>query len=305
VSGKLHVLLAAEEAAGARALALIADAGHEPVLAVTTEGTRVAAAAAGANIPIAPPSALRDPAFACDVRSARVDLLLNVHSLVIVCAEILRAPRIGSFNLHPGPLPAYAGLDTPSWAILAGETDYGTTVHWMDEHVDTGPIAYAAAFPLDRAETGLSLSTRCAREGLELVRRLLRDAAEGTVPSTPQDLSRRRYFRRGPPGDGSVDWSAPAEAIERFVRACYYQPLPSPWAPAPRASFGGVELRLLRVRLTDERADAEPGTVSVLQDVARVCTGDVWLEVEYVQVAGRTVPAVQVVRDGGMFDRPA
>jgi methionyl-tRNA formyltransferase len=299
------VLLAADEAAGARALALIAEAGHEPVLAVTSEGTRVAAAARGANIPVAPPTALRDPAFAGAVRSVRVDLLLNVHSLVIVRAEILGAPRIGSFNLHPGPLPSYAGLDTPSWAILAGEPEYATTVHWMDERVDTGPIAYEASFPLDPAETGLSLSTRCAREGLDLVRRLLRDAAEGTVPSTPQDLSRRRYFHRGPPGDGRVDWAAPAEAIERFVRACDYQPLPSPWAPAPRASFDGVELRLLRVRPTDQRSDAEPGTVSAGRDVARVCTGDVWLELEYVQVDGRAVRAAEVVRDGGMFDRPA
>lgn len=298
-------MLAAEEAAGARALALIADAGHEPVLAVTTNGTRVASAAAAANVPIAPPTALRDPAFAGDVRSARVDLLLNVHSLVIVRPEILRAPRIGSFNLHPGPLPRYAGLDTPSWAILAGETDYGTTVHWMDERVDTGPIAYAAGWPLDPGETGLSLSTRCAREGLELVQRLLRDAPEGAVPSTPQELGDRRYFRRGPPGDGSVDWTAPAAAIERFVRACDYQPLPSPWAPAPRTTLDGVELRLLRVRLTDERADAEPGTVSAGDTVARVCTGDVWLEVEYVQVDGRTAPAAEALRDGGMFDRPA
>jgi UDP-4-amino-4-deoxy-L-arabinose formyltransferase/UDP-glucuronic acid dehydrogenase (UDP-4-keto-hexauronic acid decarboxylating) len=299
------VLLAAEEAAGARALALIADEGHEPVLAVTTEDTRVAAAAAAANVPIAPPSALRDPAFAGDVRSARVDLLLNVHSLVIVRAEILRAPRIGSFNLHPGPLPRYAGLDTPSWAIFAGETQYGTTVHWMDDRVDTGPIAYTATFPVAPAETGLSLSTRCAREGLELVRRLLRDAAAGSVPSTPQDLSGRRYFRRGPPGDGSVDWTASAAAIERFVRACDYQPLPSPWAPAPRTSLDGAELRLLRVRLTGEPAGAEPGTIAVDGDAARVCAGDGWLEVEYVQVDGRTVPAAEALRDGGMFDRPA
>jgi methionyl-tRNA formyltransferase len=300
------VLLAGEEAAGARALALIAEAGHQAVLAVTTGGTRVAAAAAATKVPVTAPSALRDPGFADDVRSARVDLLLNVHSLVIVRPEILRAPRIGSFNLHPGPLPRYAGLDAPSWAILEGATEYGATVHWMDERVDTGPVAYAATFPVESTETGLSLNTRCAREGLELLRRLLLDAADrsGAIPSTPQDLSGRRYYRRGPPGDGVVDWDAPAETIERFVRAADFQPLPSPWAPAPRTRLDGVELRILRARLTDQPADAAPGTIAVQNDVARVCASDRRLELEFVQIDGRTVSAAVALPDGGMFDRP-
>ena len=299
------MLLAAEEAAGARALALIGEEGHEPVLAVTTEGTRVATAAAAADVAIAAPSALQDPGFADDVRSARIDLLLNVHSLVIVRPEILCAPRIGSFNLHPGPLPRYAGLDAPSWAILEGAIEYGTTVHWMDERVDTGPVAYAATFPIEPAETGLSLSTRCAREGLELLRRLLRAAAGGTIPSRPQDLTQRRYFRRGPPGDGFVDWGTPAAAIERFVRACDFQPLQSPWAPAPRAALAGVELRLLRVGVTDIRAGLAPGTIAVANGVSRVATGDVWLELEFVQIEGRTLRAAEFLSDGAMFDRPS
>ena len=177
-------------------------------------------------------------------------------------------------------------------------------MHWMDEHVDTGPIAYAAAFPVEHVETGLSLSTRCAREGLELLRPLLRDAAEGTIPSTPHDLSARRYFHRGPPSDGFVDWRRPAAAIERFVRACDYSPQPSPWAPAPRATLDGVELRLLRVRPAGP-SDAEPGAVAVEGDVARASAADAWLEVEYVEIDDRTMHAAEVLLDGAMFDHRA
>jgi methionyl-tRNA formyltransferase len=299
------VLLAAEEAAGARALALIVEQGHVPVLAVAGQGTRVAEAASAANVPVTKPSALRQASFAEVVRSARIDLFINVHSLVIVVPEILRAARIGSFNLHPGPLPHYAGLNAPSWAILEGASRYGTTVHWMDDRIDTGPVAYTTTFPVGATETGLSLSTRCAREGLGLVRQLLRGATEGRIPSMPQDLSQRRYFRRGPPSDGNVDWQTPAEAIERFVRASDYRPLRSPWAPAPRATLEGLELRLLRVRVTDIPADARPGTITVTGGVAHVATADLWLELEFVEVDGRAVPAAGVVEGATMFDRRA
>lgn len=300
----LRVLLVAEEAAGARTLALVREYGHEAVLAVTTPGSvPVAAAAAAAGVPVAAPTVLRDPAFAAEVRAARVDLLLNVHSLVILRAEIVDAPRIGSFNLHPGPLPGYAGRDAPSWAILGGATDYGCTVHWMDAEVDTGPIAYASAFPVEPHETGLSLNSRCARTGLELVRLLLRDAAAGPaeIPATRQPASGRRLFRRGPPADGIVDWRAPAVAIERFVRACDFQPWPSPWAPAPRTWLDGAELRLLRARATDTAADAAPGTIAVDRGIARVCAGDAWLSVEAVAAGGRTMRAAEALAAGGIL----
>ena len=100
-----------------------------------------------------------------------------------------------------------------------------------------------------------------------------------------------------------MDWRRPA-AIERFVRACDYSPLPSPWAPAPRATLDGVELRLLRVRLAGP-SDAEPGAVAVEGDVARVSAADAWLEVEYVGIDDRTMHAAEVLLDGAMFDHRA
>ena len=73
------------------------------------------------------------------MREQGVDLLLNVHSLYLIARRtVVAAPRIGSFNLHPGPLPEYAGLNTPSWAIYNGEREHGVTVHWMEPGVDTG-----------------------------------------------------------------------------------------------------------------------------------------------------------------------
>ena len=73
------------------------------------------------GLPTWPASFVKDPAFAGRIRDAGVDIILNAHSLFVMHSEVVEAPRIGSFNLHPGPLPRYAGLNVVSWAIYRGE----------------------------------------------------------------------------------------------------------------------------------------------------------------------------------------
>ena len=145
----MNVLLVAEESAGIQTLRLVTESEHEVAGVMTTPPTRgggatVASAASALGIPVLPSERVREPAFADWVHAHDVDLLLNVHSLFVIDANVIRAPRLGAFNLHPGPLPEYAGLNAPSWAIYFGETRHAVTLHWMDAEIDTGAIAYSA-----------------------------------------------------------------------------------------------------------------------------------------------------------------
>ena len=96
---------------------------------------------------------MKDPKFAEVVSAEKVDRLLNVHSLFVIAREIIQAPRFGSFNLHPGPLPRYAGLNALSWAIYRGELRHGVTIHKMLPGTDTGPIAYQAILEIEENDT--------------------------------------------------------------------------------------------------------------------------------------------------------
>jgi methionyl-tRNA formyltransferase len=300
----LKVLLIAQEAIGARAVALVAAAGHRIVYAITSDdpGAPTAKAARAGNIPVLPPGALDDPGLAAHLRERAIDLLVNVHSLVIVRPDILRTPRIGGFNLHPGPLPRYAGLNVPSWAIYNGETRFGCTLHWMNAGLDAGPIAYAATFSISADDTGLSLSARSAREGLLLLERLLAAASDpSTIPRVPQDLAARTFFRGSPPNGGSIDWGGSATQVERFVRACDYGPFDSPWAPAPRTwNAAGTEIRVLRATAVEAaQPELPPGSVVAGKgDAAVVAAVDGWVTVERVYVAGRVQPPSGVLRPG-------
>ena len=145
-----------------------------------------------------PAEDVRDRSFAETLRSEGVDLVLNVHSLYIVHAAVLASARLGWYNLHPGPLPRYAGLDVVSWAIYRGEQEHGVTLHRMAGVVDSGPIAYQEHFPISADDTGLSLSAKCVRAGIGLVLRLVDTLADDptAVPEIVLDPTKIRYFRR-------------------------------------------------------------------------------------------------------------
>jgi methionyl-tRNA formyltransferase len=306
---RVNVLVVAEESAGIQVVRMLAATEHRIVGVLTAPPTRgggatVGEVASGLGLEVLPSERVRDPAFAAWVRGEQVDLLLNVHSLFVVAAEIVAAPTIGSFNLHPGPLPEYAGLNVPSWAIYNGEQAHGVTLHWMEAGIDTGPIAFDDRFPISDDETGLSLSVQCVRRGLPLIAALL-DAAEAgraSIPATSQDGDARRYFGRNVPDDGRIVWSRPARRISAFVRACDYLPFASPWGH-PTARLNGHEIAILRTTLTGDRASAEPGTVGLLSDEGGlVATADEWILVQRLKVEDAGVAPRDVLRAGARFE---
>lgn len=308
MSGTVNVALAGEEAAGLRVLGHLATRDDVRVVLVLSSGhgagRSVAAEAADRGLRVEPARRVADAAFAEDLVALEVDLLLNVHSLTIAHADIVDAPRIGSFNLHPGPLPAYAGLNAPSWAVYERATEYAVTLHWMVAAVDAGPIAYASSVPLGDRDTALTVLSRCVRAGVPLVESLLDAAANGascvprlSQPGAPVDRG------QGPPNGGLVDWNAPAVQVEAFVRACDYGPFPSPWG-RPRTTLAGRAVGLVRARLgsSEENNGAEPGTiVSVDGEEIVVTTGAGSLRVSRVEHGGSTVAAAAVLPPGARF----
>jgi methionyl-tRNA formyltransferase len=253
-----------------------------------------------------PAELVKDPKFAEVIKAEQVDLLLNVHSLFLIKGEIVEAPRFGSFNLHPGPLPRYAGLNAPSWAIYHGEKSHGVTLHKMLAGIDTGPLAYQSLFEIEEKDTGFSLSAKCIRFGMELIRRLLDAAAvnPASIPLIEQDLTQREYFGKGTPEDSWLDWSRPAREVYNFVRAADYSPFPSPWK-TPRSKLGEQEIGFAKVLLTGQPCDAEPGLIgqSDGENVMAAC-GDQWVAVARLIVDGRSVNASQALKPGDRLEWP-
>jgi methionyl-tRNA formyltransferase len=170
----------------------------------------------------------------------------------------------------------------------------------MNQAIDAGPIAYQARFPIATYETGLSLSTRCTRAGVELMLQLV-DAASNdpaSIPATPQDPSRRLYFGRQVPQGGRIRWDRPAGEIRNLVRACDYRPFPSPWG-APETTAEGRAVGILSVTSSGDVALAQPGAVRVVGgDTVQVACSDYWLTVHGVRVDGAVMAPARVLCAG-------
>ena len=310
----MNIVVAAQEAAGVQTVRLVEQSPHHLAAVLTGNehdetngrGVTVSAVAHELGAPVLPGARVQDPTFAAELRRRDVDVLLNVHSLHLIGPDVLAAPRLGSFNLHPGPLPEYAGLNVPSWAIYRGEAEHGVTLHWVAPRVDAGPIAFEASFPITTQDTGISVSAKCVQYGLPLISKLLTLLANDPdeIPRAEQDTTRRQYFGKDIPHRGWVPWNCSAEQVVNFVRACDYGPWPSPWRmPRTKSTMTGVEIGILRASRTSEPTSASPGTVGRTEDhCALVATGDEWVLVSRARIDGTSVRPGTVLRAGDFLE---
>ena len=297
----MKVFLIGGESAGMQLLRWLSDGPHQLVGAAVeepddTRRVNLTRVAQRLGVDTWAARRVRDAAFAEEVPAC--DVLINAHSLHIVDPAILDVPKVGAFNLHPGALPEYAGLNSASWALYHGRAEHGVTLHHMAAGIDTGDIAYQRRFPITDSDTALTLNAKSVRLGLELIEDLLHDATLGTVPSLPQDLAQRQYFGREVPEDGRLSWDRPAAEIERFVRACDFVPFESPWGH-PRTELDGVPVEIAKATATPEPCDAVPGDVGTTgHEGVRVACADSWMAVETVRVSGSLVDARRVLKRG-------
>lgn len=280
----LRIVLAADEAAGERAMRMVERSGH--ALAGVAARRPVGdpdrslwGRATAAGVPCFDAKRLTSAGIAAELGELRPDVLLNVHSLHKVHRDVLELFGVGAWNLHPGPLPEAAGINVPSWAIALGHRRHGVTLHRMTENYDEGAVAYEDRFPIAPDATGLRLSAECGRRGLVLVQRLLEQLAvdPAAVPRVPQDLSQRRFFSTGQPNDGVIEWTSPAEVVDAHVRAADFRPFTGPWK-APRAVVGDETRRLLEVAV-DRPSDAVAGSVARDGDRLMVAAADNWVRI--------------------------
>jgi UDP-4-amino-4-deoxy-L-arabinose formyltransferase/UDP-glucuronic acid dehydrogenase (UDP-4-keto-hexauronic acid decarboxylating) len=305
----MRVMLVGAEAAAIQVLKRLAETEHDVVAVLADETPAAAGAGLGEHarrlgLPVLDAALVRTPDLAGWMTDQGVDLLLNVHSLSIVHGDVVLAPRIGSFNLHPGPLPRYAGLNTVSWAIYNGEQTHGVTLHWMDAGVDTGAVAYRADFPITDHDSGLSVFTKCVRHGVPLVFQLIEVAGRdpGAIPAERQEGERTLYRRRDIPQQGRIEWGRTARRVHDFVRASDFSPFASPW-PQPSARLGDRELGIVRTALTGRPCTEAPGTIGEVRgDAATVATGDEWLELVVVAADGLRRPANEILTAGQVLE---
>jgi len=192
-------------------------------LAVVPSAVKALALAHG--LPVLQPSTLktedaREPLLAVDL-----DVLVVAAYGLILPPAVLAWPRYGCLNIHASVLPRWRGAAPVQHAILAGDTTSGVTIMQMDAGLDTGPMIHTVSLPLAPRETGGSLLLRLTAAGADAIVAVLgRLAAEGRLASTPQPAGDATYAGKVGRAEARLDWTRPAVALDRVVRA--FDPVP-------------------------------------------------------------------------------
>jgi methionyl-tRNA formyltransferase len=265
------------------------------VLAVVTQPDRPAGrnrqlqaspvkqAAEAAGIPVFQPERIRRPDAMDTLRQWPADLFVVAAFGQILPQAVLDLPRYGSLNIHASLLPRWRGAAPIQAAIRAGDAQTGITIMRMDAGLDTGPILTQRALPLAPEETGATLHDKLAVLGGDLLLDTLPGYLDGTLTPQPQDDALATFAPRIRKEEGHIDWSLPAQALDRTVRAF------TPW-PGTFSFWDGKLLRIVAGSpARGASAHFTPGTVISTNGAPAIVTGDGLYVPTRLQLEGRTV----------------
>ncbi|TXK42336.1 methionyl-tRNA formyltransferase [Nonomuraea sp. C10] len=298
---------------GHRTLQALLGSGHDVALVVTHPKSEhayekiwddsVAGLAAEHGVPVLL-RARPDDELVTALKEAEPDIIVANNWRTWIPPEIFRLPRHGTLNVHDSLLPAYAGFSPLIWALINGEEEVGVTAHLMDEELDAGDILLQRAVPVRPSDTATDLFHRT----VALIEPIVRDALTlidtGRAVPVPQDRSRASFFHKRSPEDSRIDWTWPAEDIERLVRA-QSDPYPNAFT-----FYRGERVRVLKASVSEGVYGGTPGRVFIREGdgVVIVAGADArrgrsrGLVIERVRTdEGADLPATEVFRTMGGY----
>lgn len=262
------------EAAVPSLRALLESPEHE-VLAVVTRpdavagrGRRVSRSPVGLladehGIEVLQPARPDEPGFVARMAELAPDCCPIVAYGALIREPLLNAPPHGWVNLHFSLLPAWRGAAPVQAAIAAGDEITGATAFRLDAGLDTGPVLGVVTETVRPTDTSGDLLGRLSEVGAELLVRVMDGLEAGVLSPVPQSADGVSHAEKISTEDARVDWTAPAAAVDRRIRAV--TPAPGAWT-----EIDGRRVKLGPVRIVDPVAephladlDLAPGEIEI------------------------------------------
>ncbi|PYL06571.1 MAG: methionyl-tRNA formyltransferase [Verrucomicrobia bacterium] len=238
--------------------------------------------------PILQPPRIKDSHVFEAIRALKPDVIVVMAYGQILPRDVLEIPRLACLNLHASLLPRWRGAAPIQAAIAAGDRETGVTVMYMDEGLDTGDILLQRKIAILLTDTGGSLQDRLEQIAPEALLESLRLLGAESAPRVAQDNARATYAPKLKRKDGKIDWSEPAEAIERKIRAF------NPW-PGTFMKLNGRNLKIFSARVAD--LSGKPGEILRSENELIIAAGKGALSLGEVQLEGkRRMSAAEFLR---------
>lgn len=185
--------------------------------------------------------------FINKLKSYRADLFVSMSFNQIFRSEILSIPKLGVINCHAGKLPFYRGRNILNWALINGEKEFGITVHFVDEGIDTGDIILQNTYTIKNSDDYNSLLNLAYVECAKVLYSSLKQIQSGTNKRVAQKLIHPVGFYCGKRmiGDEIVNWNQSSKLLFNFIRAICKP------GPVATSTLKGNPVKINRARLVD------------------------------------------------------
>jgi len=255
----------------------------------------VARRAAELGVEVLKPQRPRDEEFVSRLIELAPDSCPVVAYGALLPQRVLDIPRHGWVNLHFSLLPAWRGAAPVQHAILSGDQVTGATTFRIVLELDAGPIFATATEAIGPDDTAGDLLHRLSLSGARLLVDTLDGIEAGTLTPTPQPETDAQvsYASKINVEDAEMDWSQPAEVVDRLIRACF--PAPGAWT-----TFEGDRFKINSAQISGKVLS--PGALEITKRSVHVGTGTRALELGEVQAQGKKPMAAADWARGVTFD---
>ncbi|MBZ4038238.1 methionyl-tRNA formyltransferase [Novilysobacter selenitireducens] len=246
---------------------LRAAAARNEVVAVYTQPDRPAGRGRGLTpspvkreaiargIPVLQPENFKAQVSRDALAALQPDVMVVVAYGLILPQSVLDIPAYGCWNVHASLLPRWRGAAPIQRAIQAGDTETGVCLMQMERGLDTGPVLLSQSLPIGEGDTGGQLHDRLSELGAQVLSDGLGLLRAGIVPvARAQPAEGVTYAHKLDKTEARLDWTQPAQALARTVRAF------NPW-PMAEAQLAGERVRIHGAVPLALEHRAAPGTV--------------------------------------------
>ena len=227
-----------------------------------------------------------------------IDLSLNIFSYKIIPNNLIKNTKIGFFNLHPGKLPEYAGLNPISWTILSGESYQYVTLHWLTKKIDSGPIVDTNFFKILEKDSALTVMQKSVNIGIRMLKKFINSTIiePKNINKIEQIIEKRNYYGNQIPNNGYVNFNSKSIDIYNFIRAFNYKPYNSFWKE-PKIIVNNKLYYLIKIKISNQRCKKPPGTIKLHKNTILVSSLDRWIIIEKIKKSNSYIDPTNYLRD--------
>ncbi|MBU5676664.1 methionyl-tRNA formyltransferase [Alkaliphilus sp. MSJ-5] len=179
------------------------------------------------------------------VKQYNCDLFVSMSFNQIFKSEIINIPRLKIINCHAGKLPFYRGRNVLNWVLINDENEFGITVHYVDENIDTGDIILQRIYNITDEDDYSTLLDRAYIECGKILYDAIKLIQNNTFTLIKQDNIHPigMYCGIRQEGDEIINWNETSREVFNFIRAICK---PGPMA---RSTINGEIIKINKARL--------------------------------------------------------